>query len=73
MEKEDKIYLKLLGARISERREALKYGKEEFAKKVGLTRMHLYRIEDGQHAVAITILKKIAKELKMPLGELCDF
>lgn len=73
MEKEDKIYLKLLGGRISERREALKYGKEEFAKKVGLTRMHLYRIEDGQHAVAITILKKIAKELKMPLGELCDF
>ena len=72
MNTRDSQYLKRLGARISARREAMGFDSVEFAKKIEITRMQLYRIEHGLHAVSVTTLRKISRQLETPLSKLAD-
>jgi transcriptional regulator with XRE-family HTH domain len=63
MTKEEKIYLIALGEAIFTKRKVLHITQEELAEKVGLTRNHIHRIETGQIATSVIILRRIAKEL----------
>jgi transcriptional regulator with XRE-family HTH domain len=69
----EKEYLKRLGKRITSKREALGLSREVFAQQIKLTRMHLYRIENGNTHTTITVLRRIAIALEMNLGELVSF
>lgn len=66
----EKKYLKLLGERILEKREALGLSREELAEKVELTRMHIYRIENGENPTTILVLRRIAKTFGISPNEL---
>jgi ribosome-binding protein aMBF1 (putative translation factor) len=68
----EKQYLKWLGNRIMEARETLGLSREALAKKVKLTRMHVYRIEEGKNPTNIIVLRRIAKEFAMSLRDLVD-
>jgi transcriptional regulator with XRE-family HTH domain len=68
----EKEYLKRLGKRISEKREALGLSREELADRVKLTRMHVYRIEQGENPTNIISLRRIAEELSIPLSTLVN-
>lgn len=68
----EKEYIKRIGKRIEEKREAINMSREEFSKKAKLTRMHLYRIEIGANAASITTLRRIAKELGVNVSELIN-
>ncbi len=43
---------------------------EALAKKTGLTRVHLARLESGNHDPTLGTLQKLAKALKVTVGEL---
>lgn len=68
----DEAYLKKLGESICKKREALELSREQFAEKVKIARMHVYRIERGENPTTITVLRRIAKTLNVSLGELVD-
>ena len=68
----EKKYLKELGKRISEKRKALGTSVPELADRIKLSKVHMYRIENGEHPTNIIILKRIADELKIPLNELVN-
>ena len=65
-------YLKKLGKKVLEKREALGLSREELAAKIKLSRMHIYRIEDGENKTNILILRRISKVFEMDLGELVN-
>ena len=68
----EKEYLKKLGKKVLEKREALGLSREELAAKIKLSRMHIYRIEDGENKTNILILRRISKVFEMDLGELVN-
>ncbi|MCD6018802.1 MAG: Helix-turn-helix domain [Bacteroidetes bacterium] len=68
----EEAYLKRLGDKICKKRESIGLSREEFADKVKLTRMHVYRIENGDNPTTITVLRRIAKVFNMTIGELAD-
>ena len=68
----EEAYLKKLGDKICKKREAIGLSREEFAEKIKLTRMHIYRIERGENPTTIIVLRRIAKVLNISLGELVD-
>jgi ribosome-binding protein aMBF1 (putative translation factor) len=68
----EKEYLKALGKKIMERREKLELSREELAEKIKLSRMHIYRIEDGENKTNILVLRRIAKVFGTSVGELVN-
>ncbi len=69
----EKKYLKELGKRISEKREALGLSAQELAEKIDLSKVHVYRIEAGEHSTNILILRRIAKIFRIGLEDLVTF
>lgn len=45
---------------------------EVLAKKSGLTRVHIARLESGNHDPTLGTLQKLAKALKVKVGELLE-
>jgi transcriptional regulator with XRE-family HTH domain len=66
----DKEYQRRLGKRISEKRKALDLSREEFAEKVKLSRMQIYRIEEGESLPTIIALLRMAKVCGVTINEL---
>lgn len=66
----EKEYLKRLGKHITEKRESAGLSREELGIRVKLTRMHIYRIEEGKSPTNIITLRRISKELGLSVGEL---
>jgi UDPglucose 6-dehydrogenase len=46
-----------------------KISQEELAARSGINRGYLARLETGRHDPTITTLEKLAKALKVPVGE----
>jgi transcriptional regulator with XRE-family HTH domain len=65
-------YLKALGRRIIELREAAGMSRDDLAKVIGTTRMQIYRIETGikKNSPTILILLRLANHFKIHLSEL---
>jgi DNA-binding XRE family transcriptional regulator len=68
----DEVYLKKLGDNICKKREAIGLSREQFAEKVKIARMHVYRIERGENPTTVIILRRIAKVLNVSLGDLVE-
>ena len=43
---------------------------QELAEKIELSKVHVYRIEAGEHSTNILVLRRIAKVFGVGLGEL---
>jgi DNA-binding XRE family transcriptional regulator len=67
---EDEEYRIELGKKITELREKQRERKADFAKKCEIDRTTLYRIELGTHDTGICTLRRIAKVLSIPIGDL---
>lgn len=70
MTEKEKKYLIYLGSSIKKRRKKLRITQEIFAETIGLSRIHLSRIENGLHPVNIITLYRISKELDCSVAEL---
>ncbi len=68
----DEIYLKKLGEKIFNLRHAQNISQEKLAEQVGTSRNQLSRVEMGKVNSSINMLRKIAKELGMPISVLVD-
>ena len=64
------LVLKEFGKQVRELRAQAGYSQESFATKVGLHRTYMSAIERGEHNVSLLNIKKIAKALKVAVGEL---
>jgi transcriptional regulator with XRE-family HTH domain len=60
------------GRSLRARRTKLGVSQEEFADRCGLDRTYIGGIERGERNVALVNLEKIAKALRLTLGELFD-
>lgn len=67
-----KEYLEKIGARIIEIREEKGFAKEVFADKLGISRMQLYRIENGKVNTSIGAMRDICSALNIKMIELLD-
>ena len=68
----DEIYLKKLGEKIFNLRHVQSISQEKLAEQVGTSRNQLSRVEMGKVNSSINMLRKIAKELGMPISVLVD-
>ena len=59
-----------LGSRIRELRKAKGFSQEDFAAEVGLDRTYMGSVERGERNIAALNLLRIAKCLKVELGDL---
>jgi len=66
----DKKYLEKLGENIAKARKSMNLTQEEFAKKSGIDRSSLARIESGKVNSSIVKLNQLAELLNIPIGEL---
>ena len=64
--------LKRMAKRIQELREARGWAQVELAARAGISRPYLARLETGRQDPRVSILAKIAKALKVKLGDLVD-
>jgi transcriptional regulator with XRE-family HTH domain len=58
--------------RLKALREARGLTQEELAKKAGISRGYLARLETGRHDPHLSRLRKLAKILKVKVGDLVD-
>ena len=58
-----------IGARISQYREFKKFTQEELAKKTGILRANIARIEGGKHQPSLETLDRIAEALEVPVAK----
>lgn len=72
-EKEDELFLKNLGKRISIIRKEKKIRQVDLGYSCDLDKSNMNRIEAGNTNPSILILNKISKELGVSLKELFDF
>ena len=72
-EKNEAKYLVDLGKRITKHREAAGLSVQELADKVEVSRMHIYRIERGENAASIIVLRRIADAIDIKLNELISY
>ncbi|MGD0266410.1 MAG: helix-turn-helix transcriptional regulator [Candidatus Methylomirabilota bacterium] len=63
---------KRLAMRIKELRAARKMTQEDLARKTGLTRVHIARLESGNHDPTLSTLQGLAKALKVKVGRLLE-
>jgi transcriptional regulator with XRE-family HTH domain len=68
--KEGREELRLLGRRIRELREQRGFSQEGFAEEIELDRAYYGGVERGERNVAALNLIRIARGLKVPVGEL---
>lgn len=62
--------MKSTGNRIQAKREALGWSREDFAQKLGTTRMTVWRLENGKIQPTLDKLQVIAKKLRTTVAEL---
>jgi transcriptional regulator with XRE-family HTH domain len=55
---------------IRSRREALGYNQRELANLVGVKQSHIAYLESGRRLPSLSLLTRLAKELKVPPGKL---
>jgi transcriptional regulator with XRE-family HTH domain len=65
-------YLQKLGQKISKKRELLGLSVVDLAQEIGLSRIHVYRIEAGENPTNILVLRRIAKVFEIDLSELIN-
>ena len=65
-------YLKKLGARIRQLREAKGWNQERFAAEAGIDRSYAHGLEQGRRNVTVLKLRLIAKTLAVRMSELFD-
>ena len=70
MNRDDIHFLRRIGDRIRERRTAMELTQADLADKCGLHRTFIGSVERGERNVAILSLRKIAKALRVGVGEL---
>lgn len=58
-----------IGSRICEAREFKKLTQEDLAKKTGILRANIARIEGGKHSPSLETLEKIAEALEVPVAK----
>lgn len=63
------ISSKEIGSRICEAREIRRFTQEELAKKAGILRANIARIEGGKHYPSLETLDKIAEALEVPVAK----
>ncbi len=68
----DKNFLRELGQRLRDRREAQNLTQAQLAERCGLHRTFIGSVERGERNVAILSLRKIAKALRVSLAELFE-
>ena len=56
-------YRKKIGARIAELRKQKGWSQAELAEKVGISRQHINRVENGQYSTGIDIISRITDAL----------
>lgn len=66
----EKQYLKAVGQKIKTLRETQGISVQDLAQMTEISRMQLYRIEDGENPTSILILRRISKVLGIALPEL---
>lgn len=66
----EKQYLKVVGQKIKTLRETQGISVQDLAQMTEISRMQLYRIEDGENPTSILILRRISKVLGIALSEL---
>ncbi len=64
------VSMEKIGRRITRRREARGLTKTALARKAGITRATLVRIEDGTHTPMMNTLQRIAKALGVKVRDL---
>ncbi len=69
MRKKNPALLKI-GTRIRELRKSKGFSQEEFAHEIGLDRTYMGSVERGERNIAAINLIRIAKALKVEVGEL---
>ena len=67
---ENHIYMALLGEKIRDLRKDMDFTQEEFAQKIGVTRLVVLKIEAGKSNPPITRLRDIAEVLRVEIGDL---
>lgn len=70
LKESDKLFLKRLGAKIAQERQANGLTREELAESAGLKRMQIHRIENGVQISSIIVLRSVAKALGFDLIEI---
>lgn len=70
---ENKEYLERLGERIVDFRTEKELTQEELADRIGVSRMQLYRIENGKINTSIGMLLSICEKLGINMKDLFDF
>ncbi len=68
----DKTFLRDLGYRIRDRRQARQWTQADLAEKCRLHRTFIGSVERGERNVSVLNLRLIARVLRVPLGELLD-
>ena len=63
---------KRFAVRLKQLREAKGFTQDALAKKVGVSRAYLARLEMGRHDPPLSRLQKLAKALGVPLGRLVE-
>jgi transcriptional regulator with XRE-family HTH domain len=63
---------KRLAMRIRELRDARNMTQEELAQKTGLTRVHIARLESGNHDPTLGTLQKLAKAFRVKVAKLLE-
>lgn len=68
----DEIYLKKLGKKIVQLREEKDISQRELARRIKTNNTQIRRIETGAVNSSINMLRKIAKEFEITVGQLVD-
>lgn len=65
-------YLKKIGQSIRKERTAKQIKQETLAKKVGLSKSEISRIENGKREIKVDMLREIALAIGIPVSSLYD-
>ena len=66
------IYLKKIGANIRRERTSKLIKQEHLARKVGLSKSEIRRIENGKRETKLAVFRKIANEIGVPTSYLFE-
>ena len=68
----DEIYLKKLGQKIAQLRQAKDISQRELARRTETNNTQIRRIESGSVNSSINMLRRIAKEFDLAIGQLVE-
>ncbi len=63
---------KIISKRIKKLRAELGMTQEDLAEKVGVSRVYIGYVEQGRNSPSLEILERIAKALRVKIGDLLD-